>query len=380
MTADTAVSNRDEERLEIVRDLERLTALGPAWADLWRESGALIFQSHAWVHAWWSHVPDRDRRALLIVLAWRGDRLEAVLPLATNRKRSLRLLEWAAKDYTDYCDAVLRPGVPPVLLERMWGHISAEGGFDLVHLGRLLPTATVRSILNNRNHGVLLRPNHRSEQSLRVAGTWADGDAWFEAQSKKTRQNYRRGQKFIGDNASLRSRLLPPDEPKGPALHRLAELKRLWLVRSGIEAPLFDEGSPTLAALVQALADNGQLRVFVLEREGVVVAISINFMQNATMMAFLTTYDPEFERGSPGMVLMIDYIKWSFDNGVKTVDFLCGAEDFKSRFSTNSVLLDSVAGARTLPGRAALMADRLVHWLKTWRVRRPAQPLVETDA
>ncbi|WP_375464146.1 GNAT family N-acetyltransferase [uncultured Methylobacterium sp.] len=346
------------ERIEIVRSTERLAEVGPAWMDLWCRAGALVFQSHAWIDAWWRTAPDRDRRALQVVLAWNGDRLDAVLPLATCRRRGLRLLEWAAKDHTDYGDALVAPGLDGGLLRRMWAHLSAAGGFDLIYLNRLLPDAKARTLLGPAGTaGVRLRPNRRSEVSFRVAGAWPTGDAWVAAQSKKTRQNYRRGQKFIGDAGVLRFRLLPPEEPMAPVLARLAELKRAWLAGHDLESNLYDEGALALAALVRVLAETGLLRAFVLECDGVIVAVSINFVQAGTMMAFVTTYDPAFERGSPGMVLMMDYIRWSIDRGLHTVDFLCGAEAFKSRFATTSVTLDSVMGRRTLPGAAAMMLD-----------------------
>ncbi|TPN70645.1 GNAT family N-acetyltransferase, partial [Mesorhizobium sp. B1-1-5] len=156
-------------------------------------------------------------------------------------------------------------------------------------------------------------------------------------------------------------RLLAPDEPMQPVLDRLAEFKRKWLAARGHESNLFDEGSPALAALVAVLAREGLLHVFVLECAGMVVAVSINFVQRNTMMAFVTTYDPDVERASPGMVLMMDYIQWSIDRGLTMVDFLCGGEDFKRRFATQSVTLDSVLGTRTLRGTLAALADRTLH-------------------
>ncbi len=346
-----------DERLEIVRTGDRLAEIGPAWTALWQTSGALVFQSQAWIAAWWATVPDRDRRALHIVVAWRGETLAAVLPLATCRRKGLRLLEWAAKDHTDYGD-VLVDGEDPSLVRRMWAHLSAAGGFDLVYLNRLLPGAKARALVDAAEAtGVRLRPNHRSEVSFRVVGDWSTGEAWMAAQSKKTRQNYRRGQKFIGESGSLRFRLLPPDAPMEPVLLRLADLKRKWLAGNQLESNLYDEGSPALSALVRVLAETGLLRAFVLECDGTIVAVSINFVQAGTMMAFVTTYDPEFERGSPGMVLMMDYIQWSIDHGLHTVDFLCGAEAFKSRFASTSVTLDAFMGRRTLPGAAAMMLD-----------------------
>ena len=150
-----------------------------------------------------------------------------------------------------------------------------------------------------------MRSNHRTEISYRVAGPWQRGADWFESQSKKTRQNYRRGRKFMEEAGELRFRLMAPDEPLEPVLVRVATLKRKWLERHGRASDLFDEGAPALAALVDVMARLGILHVFVLELAGTVVAVSINVVQRRRMMAFITTYDPEFERASPGMVLMM---------------------------------------------------------------------------
>ena len=366
MTAPQRMSGFETERLEIVRSTERLDAVGPAWTDLWRRAGGLVFQSHAWVAAWWATVPDRRRRRLHVVLCWHGETLLAVLPLATCRRRGFRLLEWAAKDYTDYGDVLAAPDCEPAALRRMWDRVSSAGGFDLIYLNRLLPDARARALLDPATaRSIRLRPNHRRDASLRVANVWPSGEAWFGAQSKKTRQNYRRGQKVMAERGALRFRLLPADEPLGPVLERLCALKRKCLAGQALRSALFDHGAPALSALVQVLADTGVLRLFVLECDGVMVAVSVNFVQAGSMMAFVTTYDPDVERGSPGMVLMMDYIRWSIDRGLHTIDFLCGAEPFKTRFATRSVTLGSVVGTRTLAGAAAMMVDRCHHGLQT---------------
>lgn len=359
----------DVERLEIVTSGDRLAAVGPAWTALWQDIDGLIFQSHAWITAWWETLPDRDQNGLRIGLAWSGDRLVAVMPLAIGRRMGLRCLAWAANSYTDYGDILVSADCPPAALHRLWKQICAAGGFDIAYLNRLLPDASARLLFAPEAGGVRLRLNHRDEISYRVAGPFTTGKAWFEGQTKKTRQNYRRGVKVMEEAGKLKFRLLGADEPLAPVLERLAAFKRKWMALRGHESELFDEGAPALASLVDVLGRAGFLRIFVLECDGAMIAVSINFVQRDTMMAFVTTYDPDFSRASPGMVLMVDYIRWAIDQGLTMVDFLCGAEPFKQRFATQSVTLPSVLGTRTVQGSLASFADRTRHAIRKIRSR-----------
>jgi CelD/BcsL family acetyltransferase involved in cellulose biosynthesis len=381
MNIEVSIDASAAERLEIVVSAVRLAELEAAWMHLWHRSEGLIFQSHGWVSAWWATVPDRDHRALRIGLIWKGDSLVAVLPLAIGRRKGMRFLEWAASAYTDYGDMLIARECSEAALQDLWTRLSASGGFDLVYLNRLLPDAAARRLIGPAaSSGVKLRPNHREEVSYRVAGGWKSGAAWLASQSKKTRKNYRRSIKLMEEAGELKFRMLSDDEPLQPVLERLSELKRQWLAQHTRESDLFDEGANVLAGLVDALARTGVLRIFVLECNGVMIAVSINFVQRGTMMAFVTTYDPEFSRASPGVVLMIDYIQWSIDHGLEMVDFLCGAEPFKHKFATQGVTLQSVLGTRTLKGSLVSFGDRMRQMFLSIRDRRKtASSPVESD-
>lgn len=356
MNAHARIESQLDDSFEIVDDDARLAEIGPAWNALWRRGDGLIFQSHDWVSAWWKTVPGRDRRQLRIALVWRGAELMAVLPLAIQTRKGLRWLEWAANDCTDYADVLMDPLCRPASLTALWKR-AAAGGFDVYFLNRLRPDAKFRAILDGPD-GPKLPPNHRTEVSSQVAGDWTEGRQWLESQSKKTRQNYRRARKALEETGAVVFRLLPLDEPVGPVLARLGELKRRWLADTGRVTPLFDEGAPALPALVQVLANAGVLRIFVLECASRIIAISVNFVQRDTLMAFVTSYDPEYERGSPGMVLLMDYVQWAIDQGLREVDFLCGSESFKARYATRQLTLTAVMGPRTLKGGVAMLADR----------------------
>lgn len=356
MNAHARIEAQLDDRFEIVDTDARLQEIGPAWNALWRRGDGLIFQSHDWVAAWWRTVPGREQRQLRIGLVWRGDALLAILPLAIQRRKGLRFLEWAANSVTDYADILMDPLCPPAALSRLWNQAIAAGGFDLYFLNRLRPDAMFRAILDAPD-GLKLVANHRTELCSQVVGDWTSGAQWFDSQSKKARQNYRRARKALEEAGRLRFRLLPLDEPVAPVLARLAELKRRWLADTGRVTPLFDDGAPALPALVEVLQKAGALRIFLLECNDTAIAISLNFVQHGALMAFITSYDPAFERNSPGMVLLMDYVQWSIDNELKEVDFLCGSESFKAKYATRQLTLTSVMAPRTLKGRAAMLID-----------------------
>ncbi|KEQ02856.1 GNAT family N-acetyltransferase [Pseudorhizobium pelagicum] len=353
-----------EESLEVVTTTERLQQIGPAWSALWERADGLVFQSHGWVEAWWNTHQNRKCH-LRIGLIWDKDLLIAVFPLAVSRRQGVRLLQWAASDCSDYCDILAAPECPDAALERLWGFLCASGGFDLVYLNRILPQATVRLLVGNQQkNALMLIPNYRQESSYRVTGQWQNGAAWLAGQPKKTRQEYRRHLRILDEAGPLEFRLLPPEEPVGALLKRLANLKRKNLAARNIQSTMYDEGSGALPALVQVLAATGTLRFFVLECKGEMIAASVNFAQKNTMMAYVTTYDASFSRGSPGDVLMTEYIQWSFDHGFECVDFLCGAERFKNKLATHSVALDSVVAVASLRGHLANFLDGARHRIR----------------
>jgi CelD/BcsL family acetyltransferase involved in cellulose biosynthesis len=82
------------------------------------------------------------------------------------------------------------------------------------------------------------------------------------------------------------------------------------------------------------------------------------------MQAYMTSYDPAFDRASPGAILIVRYTRWAFDNGLKQVDFLRGDEAFKSRLANAEINLASYVGVRTAIGKTALVAHHLRSWFR----------------
>lgn len=358
-------------RLDIVTDQAGLDALAPAWRALEDRAGSGLFQSHAWIAAWWRTAGAPGGFRLRLVAAWEGDRLVGLLPLALRRHGGLRVLEWAAKDCTDYCDALLQPGYPdlPLLL---WRAAVEAGGFDLAYLSHLRPGAAMARFARGAPAGLALSPGRRRALATGVQlGEQPDAAAFFQALGKKGRNNHLRGQRILEHMGPVRCRLAEPSEA-AELTERLRALKLDWLRREGQASPVLADDGSLLRALAGAAAARGSLRLFALEAGDRLAAGLLCFAEGRRLAAYLTAYDAEFGRASPGSIVLVEAIRWAAAAGFTEVDFLCGDEAYKGRLANATCELGSLVHARTLLGRLALWLDagagnRFKAWLERFR-------------
>jgi CelD/BcsL family acetyltransferase involved in cellulose biosynthesis len=111
--------------------------------------------------------------------------------------------------------------------------------------------------------------------------------------------------------------------------------------------------------------------LFLLTCGGKMCAASFNFVYRGQLQAYLTAYDRNYERASPGTILIVEYAQWSFDHGLRVVDFLRGNEPFKFRLANAETVISGFNGARTLMGQVAHSGHR---WLARQRHRQDVIP------
>ena len=357
------------DQTEIVSDLKRFADLQPYWDRLWERCNGYIFQHHRWIAAWLEASYPSARPC--IAIQWREGEIVAAIPLAVVRRLGLRVLEWSAQAMSDYCDALATPGAMASIVP-LWNAVWNAGGFDLVSLGQIRPDATARRCIDkdwNSSSGFARQSREQRCFGVHYAGR--NADTWFRSLGKKGRNNFWRGERIIagiGGDVAFRS-IGSTDPSIGADLRRILALKRAMLRTRKKASLLLTRSGDPLEAMLDAAASTGLMRLFLLTSGGRVAAASVNFVRGNSMQAYLTSYDNEFERGSPGMLLIINYVRWAFDNGLTEVDFLRGDEPFKVRLANIEVVLNNYVAARTFIGTAALAAHR-------WRARlaRDSQP------
>lgn len=359
------------DRVEIIDQFDRFLSLRPAWQELWQRSNGYIFQHHDWIAGWVNGIRNRGNIRLRVIAAWDGDVLAGVLPLAVHRRHGLRILQWAGQVFSDYCDGLTDPGRDrAVLLNALWDSVWNAGGFDLINLQQVRPDAQVRRLLDGLTQDAgRLHPADRQEHCLRIENRWESGHAFFRSLNKKARNNHTRGQRILSELGGEPSfRVIEPGTDPAPVLDEVWRLKEAWLRSVEPRSPLLGDDRFVLRAVLDSAWKSGLVKIFVLDCGDRIAAASVNFIYSNRMEAYLTSYDPAFDRASPGTVLIVDYAQWAFDRGLTHVDFLRGEEAFKFRMANAETLLSNYGGARTLLGQVAMSGHR-------WLIRRRPQPV-----
>jgi CelD/BcsL family acetyltransferase involved in cellulose biosynthesis len=358
-------------RIEIITQRARFAEIKPRWDALWRRCRANVFQNHNWIAAWLdaSHGLAVPR----IAVAWHDRDVIAAIPLAVRRRLGFRTLEWSAQLLSDYCDVLATPeGVPH--LPQLWDAVWQAGGFELVSLAQVRPDAVTRSFLDHAGtHQGMIERRGRQERCFAIDCVWPSSEAWFRSLGKKGRNNFWRGERILAEaGGEVGFYCLDPAVRSIEAeLRHLLALKQEWMRTAGPSSPLLGRDGSTLEAMLRAVCGAGVLRLFVLTCGDRMAAGSVNFLCGDRMQAYLTSYDPAFDRASPGTILIVRYTRWAFDHGLRQVDFLRGDEPFKSRLANSEISLNHYVGARTALGRAALSAHR---WRARLRGEQPGAP------
>ncbi len=93
---------------------------------------------------------------------------------------------------------------------------------------------------------------------------------------------------------------------------------------------LADDVVQTFHRLVaRGMLDADALRMYAMRVCNRIVAVFYGFAHHHTVCYYLSGYDPDLEKSSPGTLIVAHAIEQAVRDGAKTFDFLRGAEEYK---------------------------------------------------
>ncbi len=269
------------------------------------------FPRRDFLQAWWEELQPGGELLLAatedsaLVLVDSGDRIEFA----------------GDADLTDY-HSPLGTDVPSACLE-LAGHLRPGQHVSLDSL-----PAEGAKMMHEGLAAIGLAPESAECDLAMVLDLPTSIDGFYEMIGKKERHELRRKRRRY-------------ESEVGPLLHKtykgsgfgIEEFVRLHR-RAGGRKGMFM--TPPRHAFFSRLATQSGWRVDLLELDGVATACLFGWSDASGYYLYNSSFEPDLQSASPGLVLLTSMIEVAIDAGIKTFDFLKGEEGYKSRLGARS--------------------------------------------
>jgi len=297
-------------------------------ADDWRAlfdaaPAATPFQSWEWARAWWSH----RRRGRLLVLTARSDddgALVGLLPLVIAPYGLARRVTFLGAPEADYQELLALPAHADAVRDAFARWLAgAARAWDVIDLPDVREDSALATLVPPAPSLATRRFIHRICPFLPL-----DGD-WRLAAGKELRARVGRKRRKLGRDFDVVFDLAAGDELP----HALDDLfwlhDRRWRrrgLRGAFSAPSVRRFHRDLAARFSA---RGWLRLHRLRVDGKTRAAFYCFADGARVYYYLSGFDLDLGRYSPGAVLMARAVEEAQASGARVFDLLRGDENYK---------------------------------------------------
>lgn len=342
------------QEVRIIEDVGGFDALEASWRDLDAHPSVRSFQQFAWTSAWVHTMGTSGGWRLKVGTLWLDGRLAAVLPLCVRRYKGVRVLEWIAARVTDYCDAVVDPRVDKdSALRTLWEAVARSGGFDVARLNHLRTDSNLFGVFGAFDPWI-----ETLEDAGGVPIAWNSGAEWLKQQTAGMRDRVKYNARRM-TKAGFEVRVCDTPDSAMRIIDTLVVQKRPWLAARGLSSFINEPGGVEfLQSAVAASAARGELHLSTVENQDRIAACDLAFVREGIIYSYIASFDPEFHKYSFGRILTDSLLMWACDNGMRRLDLLLGAYDYKTEYNCTLEPVRTLVVPRGLVGRAALWVYR----------------------
>ncbi len=312
---------------------ESFESLASCWADpsqclRWNS----IFVLPAWLKVWWQELGSGGD--LYLGAVRQREKITGIAPLLVKEGRASII---GSGDVCDYLDFVITPGKErdfySVLLDDL-----RQQGITHLDLGPLRPDSAVLTdlveIARNRGYEVLCREQGTSVE-IDLPDSWDD---YLATLAKKQRHEVRRKLRRLGEAGNVEHRCLGVSHQE--VGDYIDTFLRLFSLSRGEKVGFMTAQMESyFRALAGAMSEIGLLRFGILELDTRPVAMIMGFDYDNSMYLYNSSYDPQYNSLSAGLLCKILCIKESIGEGKTKFDLLQGDETYKYQLGGREVPL-----------------------------------------
>lgn len=338
--------------MHLVTSSAEFASLKPAWLGLEAQSAdPCFFQCYAWC----GHVAEVLERTFasdymaIITVAYRDGVPVALLPLSRQKRTGIWQLRTLDDPFGQIAGMVYRNrGDAEALVAKTLDLLRERKLVDVVHIDRVLAGSPLEVVLRQRGASV------RGEVGSPVIDTagFADISALKSSRNKKTMKNLRNSINRLtkaGDHAHTAAL---GGKSVAPIVAATLRRRTAWMEARGITAPQFR--SPAHDAILvggEAWGLDAIRAGFELQSNGQPIAHQWGFVHQGRYYAYMSATDPTAALLSPGRLHLAFVIEDAMRQGVRAVEMLTPASDYKMVWTDTARTLHDVVLPLSFKGR-----------------------------
>lgn len=313
--------------MEIDLHDNEIDSLLPEWEGLFAaDPDATPFASAGWARAWWPHWA--GPALPWIVTVRDSGHLVGLAPLVLRPRGPFRILAPLGRHPSNYWDILARPELRQEVAAGVSEEIARRSHeWDAVMLSALPQGAPIENALTAQ--GLAVR--RRAPVPYPGIELPASFDEYLEGLPRKRRKDLRRHLRRL-DEGDVECREIQEADDLRRSIDRWQELRVQWWKQRGKDMNP-EHGSERFRAfmhdLVQLLVPSELAAVWEFRRDGAVLGVEINLVDERQFYAWLDGYDPAAAHLGLGKTAVGEGIRSSIAAGRAYYDFMVGAEEYK---------------------------------------------------
>ena len=356
-----------------------MNAVAEVWKDFQQHADCTVFQAFDWLQQWQHHVGVHRKSIPVIVLGLDQSKQPLfVLPLAVEKRGSVRRLTWLGSELCDYNAPLLIKNfsdhVMPDDFGPLWQHVisviraEARFQFDVVELDKM-----PEKVVSQRNPFLSLPVMHRT-CGAHVATLGKDWNEFFlSKRSGETRKRERRQFKHLAEHGEVRFVDVTNQGDIDRTLKLLIEQKASSYARMRVENIFARPGYLDFFRAIVAdpnLRDVVHLSRIDVGETPVATGLGLTF-KNCYYLILSSYQDGPLARFGPGRAHLQEMMRYAIEHRFDRFDFTIGDEPYKRDWCDIEIKLFGYVEAATMKGQYVAATQTAIHRAEHFVTRRP---------
>ena len=337
-----------------VNSFEELLKLKSEWNNLLDNSETnTIFLRHEWITNWWRFF-GHDKE-LLVLVARQNEKIVGIAPLMLTYSKTFgvksKKIQFIGAPMSDYSDFIIAEHKEMVLNaiydylfqnKRLWDAISLE---EIPSNSSSL-TASHKILKGSTKNFDVYFTNECMKLDFKVDG---EDSIWKLLNKRDITRHIR----FFEENGKLDCYKAENQNEMQSLMPAFFEQHiRIW-DKKGIPSMFNNENCKQFfLELSRELLQKQKFDLWVLKFNEKVIAMNIGFAHANKYITYCHSYDLEYLKHAPSMVLFKYFIEYYFKQGFDEIDFSRGLESYKFRFSNKKYINKAIGVYKSEIGNA----------------------------